>query len=117
MSFVVIDSCVAAKLVLQEADSQQAEQLAIGVAARGDQLAVLDIGLVECGNIIWKHYRAKRISSSEALAALEALQKSQFAVHRSDNLMAKSLELAMRYDKHSTIRSSSPWSINYKLMA
>lgn len=99
MSDVVVDSCVAAKLVLNEADSARAEQLVIEVSSRGDQIVVLDLCFAERGNVIWKHFRAKRIDFDEALLALRVLTESKFTIYRSESLLARSLELAMHYDK------------------
>jgi predicted nucleic acid-binding protein len=99
MSLLVLDSCVVAKLVLKEVDSALADQLALDVTTRGDQIAILDLALIECGNIIWKPFRARRVSSTEAKLALETLQESKFSIFRSDALMKKSLDLAMKYDR------------------
>lgn len=98
MSDVVFDSCVVSKLVLNEEDSVQAEQVAIDVDRRGDRIAVLDFCFVECGNIIWKHFRAGRINAAEASLALKTLTQGTFVVYPAESVLVRSLELAMQYD-------------------
>ena len=53
MSDVVVDSCVIAKLVLPEFDSEQAVRFVSAVVGRRERLHVLDLALVETMNAIW----------------------------------------------------------------
>jgi predicted nucleic acid-binding protein len=73
MSDVVIDSSVAAKWVLDEPDSDQADRLMLDAATAGHRLIVLDLALVEIANAIWKRYHRKLCTASEASAQLESL--------------------------------------------
>src|SRR5258708_4934736 len=54
MSDTVVDSSVAAKWILPEADSAQALRLVTEVALAGERLIVLDLAFVEISNAILK---------------------------------------------------------------
>jgi hypothetical protein len=50
---------VAAKWILPEVDSPQADRVIAEVALKGERLIVLDLALIEVANAIWKlHHRA-----------------------------------------------------------
>jgi len=52
MSDTVVDSSVAAKWILPESDSAQADRLITEVVLKGERLVVLDLALIEVGNSI-----------------------------------------------------------------
>src|SRR6266849_4261685 len=53
-SDVVVDSCVAVKWVISEADSAQADRIRQEVPAKGGRLIGLDLAFNEVANAIWK---------------------------------------------------------------
>jgi predicted nucleic acid-binding protein len=66
MSRTVVDSSVAAKWVLPEADSAQALRLVSEVALAGGQLIMLDLAMTEITNAIWKRLHRGLASPAEA---------------------------------------------------
>lgn len=95
MSNLAVDSCVIAKWFLPESDSAQAQKLFADVIARGDRLIVLDLALAEVTNVIWKHFRAGRLTADEARAYVVDLQAVSVHFEPFSRYLDAALEIAM----------------------
>lgn len=97
-SDLVFDSCVLAKLVLFEPDSHFAESLSQSALDQGLTVRVLDLALIEVGNVIWKTWRRKLIETIEAEEAFENLMfASQVRPEPALPFLPRGQSLAMKY--------------------
>ena len=96
-SDIVVDSCVAAKWVLNEVDSPKARQLGTDVKSSGGKLFVLDIIFAEVGNAIWKRLARGLITQTEADRYLAEFNKSPLEVAESRRLQVAALAIAGKY--------------------
>jgi predicted nucleic acid-binding protein len=99
MSDVVVDSCVAAKWVLAEPDSQQATRVFDDVVGRGEQLVVVDVGLAEAANAVWKRWHRRLISRQQACQFLEDFLAVPLQIERASRHLRRALEIAVKYDR------------------
>jgi predicted nucleic acid-binding protein len=99
MTDAVVDSCVAAKWVLPEADSAQALRVVTDVVPAGARLVVLDLVFAEVGNAIWKRLHRGLISATEARRCLDELTRSPVHVESATRLLRPAFEIAARYGR------------------
>jgi predicted nucleic acid-binding protein len=99
MSDTVVDSSVVAKWILAEPDSAQAQRLITEVAAAGERLIVLDLVFPEVANAIWKRFRQRHITLTEAESALQDLTKCPVHIEPALRLLPSALQIATRYDR------------------
>jgi predicted nucleic acid-binding protein len=93
----VIDSSVAAKWVLPEADGPQAKALMRNAVVTQQRLIVLDLALAEVANAIWKRFHQKISTVDEARQALVDLGHCPVQIAPAAPLLAPALELAIKY--------------------
>ncbi len=98
-SDVVIDSCVAAKWVISEADSAQADRLIQEVPAKGGKLLGLDLAFNEVANAIWKRFHRGLLTAAEASKAIDDFLAIPFGIEPSQPLLRRALEIAMQFDR------------------
>ncbi len=99
MSDTVVDSSVAAKWILPEPDSPQADRLITEVAQKGERLIVLDLAFVEIANAIWKRYHRGLATLDESRQFLDKLLRSPVHVVPANRLLKPALEIAAKYDR------------------
>ncbi len=99
MSDVVVDSCVAAKWILPEADSGQAQRLITEVAMAGERLIVLDLAFPEIGNAIWKRLHRSIATLAEARVFMDKLLRSPVHIEPAIRLHRPALEIAAKYGR------------------
>lgn len=99
MSDVVVDSCVAAKWILPEADSCQAQRLITDVAMAGERLIVLDLVFPEIGNAIWKRLHRSIATLAEARVFMDKLLRSPVHIESAHRLHRPALEIAAKYGR------------------
>jgi hypothetical protein len=71
-SDIVVDSCVAVKWVVPEPDSALAQQVAVDVSFAGGRLIVLDLGLIEVAQALWKLFHRGQLPAHEVPNLLPA---------------------------------------------
>ena len=98
MSDWAVDSSVVAKWAVPEADSAHARQLLDSVVPAGGRLLVLDIGLAEVVNVIWKYYHRRSASLDEARQMLAFLLAVPVHVASSQPFLPGAIEVAAKYD-------------------
>jgi len=99
MSDVVIDSSVATKWIVPEADSSQATLLMAETTAKAGRLMVLDLALVEVGNAIWKRHHMGLATIAEARQGLHLFRALALPIEPAQRLLDPALEIAMKYDR------------------
>jgi predicted nucleic acid-binding protein len=99
MNDIVVDSSVAAKWLLPESDSAQANRLAAVTAQGSGELILLDIALAEITNAIWKRCHQKLITLDEARSLLGSLLSAPVRVELAPRLLHSALEIATKYDR------------------
>jgi predicted nucleic acid-binding protein len=99
MSDLVVDSSVAAKWILPEADSDLADQLAIDALRQGKQLLLLDIARSEIANAIWKQCHRRLIDASATMNYLDQLLRLPLRYVNSENLFERAMSIAIQYDR------------------
>jgi predicted nucleic acid-binding protein len=97
MTDVVVDSSVVGKWLFPEVDSVRAEQILLGVPAKGHRLVVLDLALVEMTNAIWKRFCRGLASREDASESLETLFGFPLTVEPANRLLRPGLEIAIQY--------------------
>lgn len=70
MTDLVIDASVAVKWVVQESGTSEA------LALRKAKLAAPDLIIPECANILWKKQKLGQLTTSEAAAAAQLLERA-----------------------------------------
>ena len=98
-SDVVFDSCVVAKWILPEVDSDKAQQVLSEIAQAGGRAIVVDIVFAEVANAIWKQEHRGLISHEEALAFLDDLQTLPVVVQPARSHLSAAFEIASRHDR------------------
>ncbi len=99
MSDVVVDSCVIAKLVLPESDSEQAVRFVSAVVGRRERLHVLDLALVETMNAIWARRHRSLISLPDARRFVTEVLAIPVQTQPANRLLTAATEIAFRYDR------------------
>lgn len=85
----VVDASVAIKWVLKEEGDEHARQLA------GAQLQAPDLIQIECGNILWKRFIRRELSSQDVTERLETLRAAPLRLVSSIALMQSALQIAL----------------------
>ncbi len=99
MSDIVVDSCVMAKWVLPEVDSKQAVLLYNDVVGWGKQAVVLDVGIVETANAVWKKEHRGLIPAEEARRLVMDLLAIPVSIHPANKFLTNALNIAVKYDR------------------
>ena len=99
MSDIVVDSCVVAKWVLPEPDTDKAERLLTQAKSAGNRLMVVDIVLPEVANAIWKRQRRGLTTREEAQRLLDAIGRFPVSQQPAAPLLAAAFEIAVKYDR------------------
>jgi len=99
MSDTVVDSSVAAKWILPELDSAQADRLIAEVALKGERLLVLDLAVIEVANAIWKLHHRGLATLDEARQFLDKLLRLPVHVEPAKRLVKTAMEFAATYDR------------------
>lgn len=99
MSDIVVDSSVVAKWILTEADSPQAHRVITETVAGVGRLIVLDLAFPEVANAIWKRYRQRLITSTDATLHLGELVRLPVHVEPAARLLPPAFDIAIRYDR------------------
>ena len=99
MSDVIVDSCVVAKWVLAETDSDQAEHLFQSVRAADGRLIVLDIAVAEAANAVWKQYHRGLLSLSDAGRFFKDVWAAPVEIQAAHRLLTAAFEIAIQYDR------------------
>jgi predicted nucleic acid-binding protein len=92
-----VDSSVAVKWALTEADSPQALRVLTDVPGAGGRLWLLDVALAEVTNAIWKHYHRKLLSLDQARQFLADFLRTPVQVVSSQPLLPAAFEIAAKY--------------------
>lgn len=93
-----VDSSVVAKWVLAEPDSVDALRVVTETAARGGNLSVLDLALVEVTNTIWTRYHRRLLTLPEARQALALLQAAKIQLVPALALLTTAFDIATQFD-------------------
>ncbi len=97
---LVIDASVAAKWFLpDEPFSESAVELLRQTTAGTADFIVPDLFFAECGNILWKAARRKRVSAEKTLAAIQLIAQLQLATIPTVGLLETTLEIAINYGR------------------
>jgi len=91
---LVVDASVAVKWVVDEPDST----LARIIAGSGAALVAPEIVLAECGNVLWRLVRTRRIGPAQAVAAELELRSAFDRLAPTAELVGEVLEIAIRID-------------------
>jgi predicted nucleic acid-binding protein len=89
---LVIDASVAVKWVVQEPGTQEA------LALRKARLAAPDLIIPECANILWKKHRLGQLTSAEASAAAQLLERADMELVAMGAQLHRATELAIELD-------------------
>src|SRR5687767_1948047 len=93
-----VDSSVAVKWTLTEADSPLALRVLTDVPTAGGRLWLLDVALSEVANAIWKQHHRKLLSLDQARQYLTDFLRAPVQVVSSQPLLPAAFELAAKYD-------------------
>ena len=97
---VVIDASVAAKWFLpDEPFSVQALELLRRAAAGATDFIVPDLFFSECGNILWKAARRKRLSVDETSTAIQIIEQLRLLTVPAAGLLEDTLQIARNFDR------------------
>lgn len=92
MTVLVIDASVAVKWVVQEPGTPEA------LALRKARLAAPDLIIPECANILWKKQRLGQLTSAEASAAAQLLERADMELVAMGAQLHRATELAIELD-------------------
>lgn len=96
----VIDASLAAKWFLpDEPFSALALQLLRSATVGDTDFVVPDLFFSECGNILWKAQRRRRLSAEETLAAIQVIGDLKLLTVPASGLLYHTLEIARTYDR------------------
>lgn len=98
-SNVVFDSCVVAKWILPEADSDKAQQVLTETAQSGGRAIVLDIAIAEVANAIWKRLHRELITADEADHFLDDLLTLPVLVQPARQHLRAAFAIAAQHDR------------------
>ncbi|MDZ4688333.1 MAG: type II toxin-antitoxin system VapC family toxin [Planctomycetaceae bacterium] len=93
-----LDSCVLAKLVLSESDSSVVQKLVQSEIDQSRAIRVLDLALIEVGNVIWKTWRRKLIETKQADVAFNDLMAMRVTVEAALPFLTRGQQLARKYE-------------------
>lgn len=99
MPDVVLDSCVVAKWVFIEPDSNRANQLLADVTGKGGRLIALDLALPEVVNAIWKRYHRGIMTLDEARRGIDGLLASPIHFEPAGSVLKPAFEIAAKYHR------------------
>jgi predicted nucleic acid-binding protein len=97
MADVAIDSSVAAKWVLPESDTADAQAIVISANQSGFRLLILDMALAEVANAIWVRFIRGLITAAEVDELLADFLAMPLEVVPSRQLLAEAIRLSVRY--------------------
>ena len=97
MSDLAVDSCVAAKWVIAEADSPQALQVFHDTVRTGGTFVLLDLALVEITNVIWKRFHRGLASAAETETMFSDLLGLPCTFVPAARYLAGALQIARSY--------------------
>jgi predicted nucleic acid-binding protein len=97
MADVAIDSSVAAKWVLPESDTAEAQAILVAAAQSNSKLRVLDLAMAEVTNAIWVRWLRGLITAPEADGLLSDFLALPLTVVSSRSLLPEALRLSARY--------------------
>jgi predicted nucleic acid-binding protein len=92
VTVLVIDASVAVKWVVQEPGTPEA------LALRKARLAAPDLIIPECANILWKKHRLGQLTSAEASAAAQLLERADMELVAMGAQLHRATELAIELD-------------------
>jgi predicted nucleic acid-binding protein len=93
-----VDSSVAAKRSVPEADSALAQRVIDDVIPAGDRLWMLGVAVAEVVHVIWKRYHRRLASLDEARAMVAFALQVPVEVVSSRALLPAAFEIAAKYD-------------------
>jgi len=88
----VIDASVAVKWVVQEAGTPEA------LALRKAKLSAPDLIIPECANILWKKHKLGQLTSAEASAAAQLLERADIELVAMGAQLHRAAALAIELD-------------------
>jgi predicted nucleic acid-binding protein len=97
MADVAIDSSVAAKWVLPEADTAQAQAILVSKVQSGSRLLILDIALAEVANAIWVRCHRGLVTATEADHLLKDFLALPLEIVPSRDLLPEAVRLSVRF--------------------
>lgn len=101
MTKYVLDASVAAKWMLPAAHEplrMEAFRVLDSYSADEFDLIVPDVFWAECGNILWKAVRQRRLSPVDADLALASILAHQFSTFPATDLLPQAVSIALRHD-------------------
>ncbi len=98
-SDVVVDSSVAVKWLLTEADTPEALQVFDRTTDAGGRLVVLDLAIVEITNAVWKRHHRRQLTRFQADERLNALAGWPVEVRPARPLLRPAFAIAADYDR------------------
>jgi predicted nucleic acid-binding protein len=99
MNDIVVDASIVVKWVLPELDSKQAARLFNDVVGQGGRLLVLDLGLVEAANAVWKKGHRKLVPPDEVRRLVRDLLAIPVQIQPANKLLTAALEIAVKHDR------------------
>jgi len=87
-----------AKLVLSESDSSVVQKLVQSEIDQSRAIRVLDLALIEVGNVIWKTWRRKLIETKQADVAFNDLMAMRVTVEAALPFLTRGQQLARKYE-------------------
>ena len=97
MADVAIDSSVAAKWVLPESDTAEAQAIVISANQSGSRLLVLDMAMAEVANAIWVRFIRGLITAAEVDELLADFLAMPLEIVPSRHLLTEAIRLSVRY--------------------
>jgi predicted nucleic acid-binding protein len=94
----VVDTAVALKWIVSEHDSLLARAFYVSNMRAGATLSILDLGLIEASNGLWKRFHRKLMTRYETISAYDTLLKMPLDVLESMMSDRRALEIACNYD-------------------
>jgi predicted nucleic acid-binding protein len=98
MADCIVDTSVALKWVLVEADSALAEQVANDVLLSGGTLHVLDLARIEALNAIWLKFHRRLAPEAIVRTAVAKFYQSPVQILDSTPLLNSAFDLAIQFD-------------------
>jgi predicted nucleic acid-binding protein len=96
---LVIDASVAVKWFLpDEPFSEAALDLLRQATAGTTKFIVPDLFFSECGNVLWKAVKRKRLSAEETFAALQVIEELQLVTVPAVGLLESTMQIARNHD-------------------
>jgi predicted nucleic acid-binding protein len=98
MADCIVDTSVALKWVLVEADSVLAERVSNDVLTSGGTLHLLDLARIEALNAIWLQFHRRLAPEAIVRIAVAKLYQSPIQIMDSTPLLGSAFDLALQYD-------------------